>query len=135
MEPIAIVTALVAALYIFGRGPLVVAPTATVAFYRRMIATPKRIRITGVLFILLAAALIVTARQARAAQGDITFLVEGLGWATVAAAVWLITAPGPFQRLTNGFWDAVSTPGVQRAIGVFNVAIGLGLGWVAFFVL
>jgi hypothetical protein len=69
-----------------------------------MIATPKRIRITGVLFILLAAALIVTARQARAAQGDITFLVEGLGWATVAAAVWLITAPGPFQRLTTDCW-------------------------------
>ena len=71
MEPIAIVTAFVADLYIVGRGPLVVAPTATAAFYRRMLSNPDpgRVRIFGGLLVLLAAALIVTARQARDAQG------------------------------------------------------------------
>ena len=33
MEPVAVVTAFVAALYIVGRGPFLVAPAATAAFY------------------------------------------------------------------------------------------------------
>ena len=79
-------------------------------------------------------ALVVTARQA-SAQGDIAASVEILGWLTGAASLWLIVAPESWARLTNLFWDAVSTPIVLRAIGVLNVAIGLGVGWVAFFVL
>ena len=45
MEPIAIVTGLVAALYILGRGPLVVAPLATAAFYRRLLSSAGRLRV------------------------------------------------------------------------------------------
>ena len=135
MEPIAIVTAIVAALYIFGRGPLAVAPAATVDFYRRQFLSPGRIRLFGGLMILLGAALIATARQARAAHGDITILVEVLGWMAIAAFVLVIVAPGQFVRLTNSFWDSVPSPAVRRAIGVLNIAIGLGLGWIAFFVL
>ncbi len=136
MEPIAIVTAFVAALYIVGRGPLLVAPAATVAVYRRLIfSTPGRIRIFGGLLVLIAVPLIVTARQARADSGDITFLIEGLGWLAAASAVLVLAAPGLFQRWASSFWDAVSTPALLRAIGALNVAIGLGLGWVAFFVL
>ena len=45
MQPIAIVTAFVAALYIFGRGSLVFGPRGTLAFYRRVIySTHGRIR-------------------------------------------------------------------------------------------
>ena len=136
MEPIAIVTAILAALYIVGRGPLLVAPAATVAVYRRLIfSTRGRIRIFGGLLVLIAVPLIVTAGQARAAHGDITILIEGMGWLAAAAAVWVIAAPGPFQRLAMSFWDAVSNPALLRAIGALNVAFGLGLGWVAFFVL
>lgn len=85
--------------------------------------------------VLLGVALIGTARQARAAQGEITILIEVLGWITIAASVWIIVAPGRFERLMNSFWDAVSSPAVRRALGVLNIAIGLGLGWIAFFVL
>ena len=137
MEPIAIVTAFVAALYIVGRGPLVVAPAATVAFRRRLLySTPGRLRIFGgLLLVLVAAPLIVTARQARAAQGDIAIWIEGFGWFAAAAAVWVIAVPGLWQRLADSFWDAASDPALRRAIGVLNVAFGLFLGWVAFFVL
>ena len=133
MEPVAIVTAFVAALYIVGRGPLLVAPAATAAFYRRLLSTPGRVQILGGLMVPLAAALIVTARQARAAQGDITILIEGFGWFTAAAAVLVIAAPGPWQRLFNSFYSS-SDPAL-RAVGALNIAIGLFFGWVAFFVL
>jgi hypothetical protein len=135
MEPIAIVTAFVAALYIVGRGPLVVAPTATAAFYRRMLSNPDpgRVRIFGGLLVLLAAALIVTARQARADQGGITILIEGFGWYTAAVAVWVIAAPRPWQQVAYSFWDGISDQtGLLRAIGVFNTVIGLAFGFVAF---
>jgi uncharacterized protein YjeT (DUF2065 family) len=136
MQPIAIVAAFVAALFILGRGPLVVAPAATVAFYRRALSTPGRLRILGVLqLVLIAAPLVITARQAPLEQHDITIWFEGMGWFTAAAMIWVIAFPGLWQRLMFSFWDAASDPDLLRTIGVLNVAIGLGLGWVAFFVL
>ncbi len=134
MEPVAIAAAFVAALYIAGKGPLLVAPAATAAFYRRLLSTPVRIRIFGGLLVLLAVALIGTARQAHAAQGDITFLIEGLGWLSAAAGVWVIAAPKLWRRLMDWFYSSSTDPAL-RAIGTLNIAIGLGLGWVAFFVL
>jgi hypothetical protein len=62
MEPIAIVTALLAALYIVGRGPLVIAPAATVEVYRRMLSSSGRIRVFGSSLALLAVPLVVSAR-------------------------------------------------------------------------
>lgn len=135
MEPVAILTAILAALYIVCRGPLVVAPAATVDCYRRMLSTPGRIRVFGGLLALLAAALLITARQARVVHGDITFVPEAFGWAAGVAGVWVIAAPGPWQRLFDSFWDAIPTPALRRAIGVFNIGLGLILGWVAFFAL
>ena len=134
MEPIAIVTALVAAMCIVGRGGLVVAPAATVALYRRLISTTGRIRILGGLLTLVAASLIVTARQSCGTQGA-ALALEGLGWIGAAAGVWLIVAPGPYRRLVDSFFHAASDPALLRAIGALSVAFGLGLGWIAFFVL
>ena len=68
-----------AALYIVGKGPFLFAPAATAAFNRRLLSTPGRVRIFGFLLVLLAAALIFTARQARADEGGITILIEGFG--------------------------------------------------------
>ncbi len=130
MEPIGIVTALMAALYIVGRGPRVVAPTATAAFYRRLFSTPGRLRMVGVLLIPLAAALIVTARQARGAQGNITILIEGFGWFAAVAALWPIATPGFLQRCIFHFY---STPDeFLRTFGALNVVFGLFWGLVAF---
>ena len=123
MEPVAIVTAIVAALYIMGKGPLLVAPTATAAFYRRLFSTPGGVRIFGGLLVLLAAALIVTARQARDTQGGITILIEGFGWITAACAVWPVAAPGGFQRLMDAIYAPPNEP--LRGIGALGVPFGL----------
>ena len=96
MEPIAIVTAFVAVLYIVGRGGLAVAPAATAAFYRRQLATPGRIRVFGGLLVLVAAALVVTARQARAAQARSSLSVvshHGPGLGECIAGQHLPTEP------------------------------------------
>lgn len=133
MKPVGIVTAFVAALFIVGRGPLLFAPTATAAFYRRLISTPGRVRIFGVLLVLLAAALIVTARQARADQGGITIWIEGFGWFTAVVAVWPIAAPGTFQRLMDAFY---AHPNERlRPIGALNIVIGIVFGVLAFSVM
>ncbi len=133
MEPVAIVTAFVAALYIVCRGPFAVAPAATAAFYRRKLSTPGRVRVFGGLLVLLAAALIVTAREARATQGGLTILVEGLGWLAAAAALWVLAAPRSWQRLMDGFFSA---PGpFLRVFGALNIAFGLFWGLVAYVVM
>ena len=132
MEPIAIVTVILAALYIVGRGPLVFAPEATVEVYRRMLATNVRTRVFGSFLALLAAALIVTARMGRAEHGGITILIEFMGWLTAAAAGFVLVAPGTLSRLLMGFWDSVESHAARRAFGALNIAFGVGLGWVAF---
>lgn len=132
MEPIAIITVILAALYIVGRGPLLVAPAATVDVYRRMFSTTGGTRVFGSLLVLLAVPLVVTARQARAEHGDITILLEVMGWLSAAVAVVVIAAPGTLGRLVMAFWDAVPSDPVRRAIGAVNLAFGLGLGWLAF---
>jgi hypothetical protein len=133
MEPISIVTAFVAALYIVGRGPLVIAPATTVSVYRRLFATPGRTRIFGVLIALLAAALILSARQARIAQGGITILIEGFGWYAAAVGIWVTAAPRPWRRVLYSFWDGISDqPTLLRALGAFNICIGIVFGLLAY---
>ncbi len=132
MEPIAIVTVILAALYIVGRGPLVFAPAATVEVYRRMFATTGRTRVFGAFLALLAVPLVITARLGRAEHGDITILIEVMGWITAAAAVFVLVAPGTIKRLVIGFWDAVESHAARRAFGAVNIALGVVLGWVAF---
>ncbi len=130
MEPVAIVTALVAALYILGRGPLIFAPTATAAFYRRMPSTPGRVRVFGAMLVPLAVALIITARLDRTA--GITIAIEGFGWFTAVAAVLVMVAAEPFQRLMDSFYAPPNEP--LRGIGVISVAFGLFWCFVTFLV-
>jgi uncharacterized protein YjeT (DUF2065 family) len=133
MEPIAVITALLAALFIVGRGPFVFAPAATADFYRRLFSKLGSVRIFGGLLFLLAVAMIVTARQARAAPGDIAFFIEGVGWFAAVAALVPIAFPGFSQGCILLF---CSTPDdFLRTIGALNIAIGLVLGFIAFFVL
>ncbi len=134
MEPIAIVTAFVGVLYIVGRVGHVVAPAASVAYYRRLVSSPWRIRLSGVLlFVLVAVPLIVTARQARADKGEITIWIEGFGWLVTVLMVWVIAAPGWWQRFANSYWDA--DPAHIWAHSLLKVSFGLFLCWVAFYVL
>lgn len=134
MEPIAIVTALVGVAYIVGRVGHVVAPVSSVAYYRRLVSSPGRIRLSGVLlFVLVAVPLIVTARQARDDKGDITIWIEGFGWIVATLMVFVIAAPGWWQRFANSYWDA--DPAQLWTHSLLKVTFGIFLCWVAFFVL
>ncbi len=104
-------------------------------FQRLLYSTPGRLRIFGgLLIVLVAAPLIVMARQACHAQGDITIWMEGFVWYAVAAAIWVIAAPRIWQRLAHSFRDATPSRALPRAIGSLNLVLGVFLGWVAFFV-
>ncbi|MCP5058391.1 MAG: hypothetical protein GY937_16940 [bacterium] len=135
MEPLAIVTAIVAVLIIASRGPLIFAPTATLDTYRRWLSTLGRIRLIGAVAAVLAVALLVTGGKADAEHSGIAAGIVGLGWLMMGAAFWLVLAPRHYRRVVYGLFDAVSDPTVLRVVGVFAVSIGLGLGWIAFFVL
>ena len=134
MDALAIVIAWWAALYILFRGPLLVAPEAWVSFEQRlMYATPGRLRIFGgVILMLFAAPLIVTARQA---QGSIAFWAEGFGWIAAASMLWFIASPGFWKRFLESFWGVLSDPTLLRTMGALGLAFGLFLGWVALFAL
>ena len=98
MKPVALVTAIVAALYIVGRGPLIVAPTATAAYYRRLLSTPGRVRLFAGLLAPLAIALIVTARQAHATQGGITMGRNGADFLTGGTSAGSTTIRAAFEK-------------------------------------
>ena len=125
MEPIAIVTVILGAMYIVGRGPLLVAPQATVTVYRSMFSTHGRTRVFGSVLALLAIALVVTARQARIEHGGVTIPVEVMGWLSGGGAAAVLFAPDTMARLVMGFWDSVSSDSGRRLFGAVNIAFGI----------
>lgn len=135
MEPLAIIVALLAATTIVVRGALVVAPQTTLALYRRGIATARRVRILGLILAAYAAPLVALARAARSQHGGFAIGLEMLGWALAAGAAWLLIFPDAYRRLADSILDAVSEPAVLRITGMFGVAFGAALAWIAFAVL
>ena len=134
LDPLAVVTAILAALHVLYGVPLIVAPSAAVILERRLFySTPARLRMVGVVLLVLVLPLIATARDAHATYGEVTYWLEGFGWFTAAILVWTIAAPGPWQRFVVSFWDAVDEPALRRAVGVFTLAFGVFLGWIALF--
>ena len=134
MERLGIVTAGLGAVYILGRGPFLVAPTETVAFYRRAFSTPARLRIFGTLMAALAATLIVTVNRASVVHEGVAGLIWLIGWLAAFASAWVLLAPRQVMRLQESTLFSASEP-VLRMIGAANVAWGLALVWIAFFVL
>ncbi len=134
LDPLAVVTAILAALHVLYGVPLIFAPSAAVVLEHRLFySTPARLRMVGVVLLVLALPLIATARDACATYGEATYWLERLGWFTAFFSVWTIAAPGPWQRFAVSFWDAVDEPALRRAIGVSTLAVGVFLGWIALF--
>ena len=134
MDALEVVTAILAALHVLYGVPLIVAPSAAVVLERRLFyPTPARLRVVGVLLLVLALPLIATARSAHATYGEVTYWLEGFGWFTAAFSIWTIAAPGSWQRFAISFWGAVDEPAPRRVLGVFTLAFGVFLGWIALF--
>ncbi len=133
MAPIVAVTLVLSLLYIFGRGGLLLTPEDTVAFYRRTINDPRRLRLRGDLLVFMAIPVIVVARMSRPDHGSFTFVIEALGWMFAAVAVWLHAEPERYQRQVDRFLGA--SPAVHRSVGALGIAGGLFLAWGAFVLL
>ena len=134
MEPIEIVMAFLGALYIVGRGPHVLAPTRSVAYYRRVFSSPTRLRWLGIVFLLLVGIpLIVTSQLARAEKGDITYLIKGFGWIVTALVITFIIWPRWWQQFANSYWEKDTA--LVWTHRVLKVSFGVFLCWVAFVVL
>ena len=135
MEPLVIVTLLVATIFVVGRGGYVIAPRATADFYRRSVfSTNSRVRaLGGALLVLVAVPLLVTVSQAPAGPGGMLVLLNVLGWLAAAAGLWVIAMPGVCRRLAGRFLEASDC--ALRIRGALGVAFGLFLGRYALFVL
>jgi hypothetical protein len=135
MEPVGIFTALTAILVIATRAPLLIVPTATVAFYHWSLKTLTRVRLVGVLLAGLGIPIALTAPAVRAAHGASSIALESLGWIMAAAALWLLLAPRNYQTIAFSMLDSVMDDTTLRAVGALGAGIGLVLGWVAFAIL
>ena len=134
LDPLAVVTAILAALHVLYGVPLIFAPSAAVVLEHRLFySTLARLRMVGVVLLILALSLIATARDAHATYREVTYWLEGFGWFTAASLVWAIAAAGPWQRFAVSFWDVVDEPALRRAVGVSTLAFGVFLGWIALF--
>lgn len=132
MEPLAVVTAIVAVVVILARAPLVVAPEATIARYRQILATNTRLRVLAAVLAAIAAALVGSGHPG-AGAGVATMRV--IGWMCGGGAVWLALAPGSYRVVADSVLNAIDDPSTLRVLGAAGVAVGVGLFWLARFVL
>ncbi|NNF27933.1 MAG: hypothetical protein HKN73_11980 [Gemmatimonadetes bacterium] len=132
MSPLAIVVLFVAFVVTAVRGPLAVAPEASVERLRRwFFASDTRFRRVGVgMVVLMAAPLILAARITPPAHQSVVWF-EALGWLIGLGAAFVILLPGPLRRWIEGILDGMPTPAL-RFVGVVNIAFSLFLVWVAF---
>lgn len=132
MEPLAVSLAVLAALVLVARGLLLFAPAATVRTWLRIVRSPTALRGFALLLGGLGTLVITTARPAHDAHGWIAVVAEGIGWAMLAVAAWLLAWPEGYRRVAETFLDAMDDEATLRAIGVIGVAVGLGIAWLAF---
>ena len=132
MEPLAVVTAIFAVVVILARAPLVVAPEATIARYRQLIASNMGLRVLAALIAVFAAALVGSGHPGDGA-GVATMRV--IGWVWGGGAVWLALAPGSYRVVADSVLNAIDDPSTLRVLGAVGVAFGDVLLWLALWVL
>jgi len=88
VSDVSILCVLVGSLFIVARGPLVVAPRATLRVFRRLLATKARVRTFAIALVPLAAALILPSLG----DGTAAEVLHALGWIYLAAILWLLLA-------------------------------------------
>ena len=125
MDPLSTVTILLGALIIATRGPMIIAPTATLSFFAKILSSNVRIRMLAATLAPLAAALAFLPLG----EGQVAALLRILGWLWAAAAVWLLAAPESYRHFAQGVLSVFENSGnaVVRVLGIVAVAIGSSL--------
>ena len=110
-------------LMVVTRAPLVVAPEATVAFYRKLLVNDARIRVLGVVFALIGAWIVL---GASGASGTAAVVISGLGWLVIGVSGGLLVlAPGVYRRIAE--WSFENLSDLLCPLGALGVAIGVVL--------
>lgn len=124
MPELAVLSIALGLLIAVARGPMVVAPRATLAAYRRVLETDVRVRMLGVGLASLGLGLIVFARGSDAGAARFLF---AFGWLLAAiAALFGLILTSLFRRSASSFLDFVDDSvdsAVLRITGV--VALGV----------
>ena len=98
LDPLSVLCVLLGSLILAGRGPLIFAPTATLRFFRKFLATDARIRASAVVPAPLAAASIVLPLG----EGEVAGILRAFGWLWAAVSLWLLAAPDSYRRIAGG---------------------------------
>ena len=114
-------------LAIVTRGPLIVAPRATLRFYRNLLSSEARIRGLGAAFAALAVS--------DFGEGGLDLLLKAGGWLMAAGAFLFAVLPNFFlqffQSILRDIEHSVSA-GIVRTVGALAVLIGVALIYVGF---
>jgi hypothetical protein len=126
VDTLSILSVLIGALFIAVRGPLLFAPNATLRFYYKFLSTNSRIRITGIAIAPIGLALI----GLPLGSSKVAEILFAVGWLWAAATLWLVVAPGSYQRFAVGVLDFLESSvdeAIVRMMGAVAVAIGIAL--------
>ncbi len=131
MSELALVSVVAGAVIIAVRGPFVLAPAASSAAGRWLIASRARIRAAGVIFGTLGLAMILSAHGATQPGA---WVISIVGWFWALAAFFLLLIFTSFhQRIAGGILDALDDLALLRVIGAIGTLFGgflvyLGIG-------
>lgn len=133
MSHLAIVSIVMGAVLIAIRGPLLIAPEATTELYRQLAATDTRIRVAGILGILLGLWMVLSVSESLGLGAWVFWI---WGWFLVVACVLLllifVSAYRSFVEATVAWFERSR---LLRPLGAFAVVLGvllIGLGGAVF---
>ncbi len=124
MSAVATATISLGLLVVCTRGPLAVAPAATLRRFRQLIATNNRTRILGAFLLTLGAAMVWAGTTEDSTLASLLTLV-GLVISPIATLV--VIFPGGYRELARAILPALddeSLPG-WRLIGILGTSVGL----------
>ena len=116
------------------RGPLLVAPRATLRFYERLIfSTNARFRVFCVVFATLAMALLFSDFR----EGVLAGLLHTFGWFMATVALLFLVLPNVLRRFFQtifGYIEESVDDVIVRIVGLLAVVFGLALIYVGVYV-
>ncbi|MBL7177769.1 MAG: hypothetical protein ISS66_18265 [Desulfobacteraceae bacterium] len=122
MDDLAIICIIVGIFLILSRGSLIFAPDAMLRFYRKLLATNFRIRIMGIVFLILPLAMILAARGDHRDGAEI---ILGLGYLFgFVVVVFPIIFTSIYKLIADAFLDATDNV-ILRGLGAISLGIGI----------
>ena len=100
MSAVGIVSIVLGVLAVGGRGSLLLAPEATLRWFKGLIATNGRLRLLGGLMLTLGAAMVWAGSPE---DSVLAFILEILGWPVVGMSALLLLFPGVYRAIATPF--------------------------------